>query len=82
MLYKVRSNPINPHYDELHMTNVSVNHVTVTLRKVVTKYKNMCKWMVECLRKSESRHDKIALVTQFASPNLSIYFHFVRCAVC
>ena len=33
---------------------------TVTLRKYVTKYKNMQKWMVEFRRKSESRGDKIA----------------------
>ena len=33
-----------------------------TLRKHITKYKNMRKWMVEFLRKSESRGDKIAQV--------------------
>ena len=35
---------------------------TVTLRKHVTKYKNMPKWMVEFFRKPESRGDKIARV--------------------
>ena len=33
---------------------------TVTLRKDVTKYKNIRKWMGEFLRKSDSRSDKIA----------------------
>ena len=32
---------------------------TVTLRKHVTKHKNMRKWMVEYLRKSGSSGDKI-----------------------
>ena len=32
------------------------------VRKHVTKYKNMRKWMVEFLRKSENRGDKIAQV--------------------
>ena len=35
---------------------------TVTLIKHVTEYKNMRKWIVEFLRKSESRDDKIARV--------------------
>ena len=33
---------------------------TVSLHKHVTKYKNMRKWMVEFLGKSERRGDKIA----------------------
>ena len=33
---------------------------TVTVRKHVTKYKNMRKWMVEFFRKSENRGDEIA----------------------
>ena len=49
----------------------------VTLGKHVTKYEHMRKWIVEFLRKYESSDDKIARVTQFASPNLSIYFNFV-----
>ena len=36
--------------------------------------------MVEFLRKSESRGDKIALVNSFVSPNLPIDFNFVRCS--
>ena len=35
---------------------------TVTLRKNVSKYKNMWKWMIEFLRKIENRGIKIALV--------------------
>ena len=35
---------------------------TLTLRKHVTKYKNMRKLIVEFLRKSESHIDKIVLV--------------------
>ena len=35
---------------------------TVTLRKQVTKYKNMRKWMIEFLRKFENRGIKIARV--------------------
>ena len=34
----------------------------VTLRKHVTKYKNMQKWTIEFLRKSVSRGDKIVRV--------------------
>ena len=34
---------------------------TVTLRKNVTRYKNMRKWMVECLRKFENRGIKIPI---------------------
>ena len=37
----------------------------VTLSKHVNKYKNMRKWMVEFLRKSESRGYKIARVNSF-----------------
>ena len=52
----------------------------VTLRKHVTKYKNIRKWIVEFLRKSESRRDKIARVNSiFASPYQWIYFNFVKC---
>ena len=35
---------------------------TVTFRKLVTKYKNILKWMVEYLKKFESRSIKIACV--------------------
>ena len=41
----------------------------------------MRKWIVEFLRQFESRGDKIAPVTQFASPNLPIYFNLVRDSV-
>ena len=34
----------------------------VTLKKHVTKYKNMQKWMVEFINKSEIHDDKIARV--------------------
>ena len=40
----------------------------------------MRKRMVEILTKSQSRVIKIVRVTQFALPNLSIYFNFL-CAV-
>ena len=49
---------------------------TVTERKHVTKYKNMRKWLIEILRKFESHGNKIALVTQFASPNTWILILF------
>ena len=53
---------------------------TVTLRKHVTKYKQMQKWMVECLTKFENPGIKIARVkTRLASSNESIYFDFVPC---
>ena len=42
---------------------------TVTLGKHVTKYKNMRKWMVEFLRKFDSRGDKIEFI-QFAPRNI------------
>ena len=38
------------------------NNETVTLKKHVSKYKNMQKWMVEFLRKFENRGIKIARV--------------------
>ena len=38
------------------------SNVTVTLRKHVTKYKHIRKWMVEFLRKFENRGIKIARV--------------------
>ena len=37
-------------------------NVTVTLRKHITKYKDMLKFMIEFLRKFESRGDKIVRV--------------------
>ena len=54
---------------------------TVTLRKHVTKYKNMRKWMVEFLRKFENRGIKIARVNSIITKSTSfvIYFNFVRC---
>ena len=56
---------------------------TVTLRTHVTKYKNMRKWMVELLRKSENRGIKIAqvnsiLITKYI--NLQLFtLLFLRC---
>ena len=50
---------------------------TVTLRKHDTEYKTMLKWIVEFLRKLEGRAIKLLELTQFASPNLQIYFNFV-----
>ena len=49
---------------------------TVTLRKHVTKYKNMRNWMVEFLRKFENRGVKNVRVTRFLSPksiNLQLF---------
>ena len=49
---------------------------TVTLRKHVTKYKNMQKWMVEFLRKFENRGIKIDRVNSIhitKSVNLQIF---------
>ena len=53
---------------------------TVTLTKHVTKYKYMRKWMVEFFSKSRVLSLKLLELTQFAWPNLSIYFNFL-CAV-
>ena len=47
---------------------------TVTLKKHVTKYKNMRKWMLEFLGKFENRGIKIA---RFLSPNLSIFSYLL-----
>ena len=57
---------------------------TVTLRKLVPKYKNMWKWMVEFFRKNESRGIKIAnlnsiLVTKSINFTLTLYGFVVRC---
>ena len=49
---------------------------TVTLRKHVTKYKHMQKWMVEFLCKSESR-DIIDLVNSICI-KLSVYLNFLH----
>ena len=49
---------------------------TVTLRKHVTKYKNMQKWMVEFIRKFENRGIKIARVNSILttkSINLQLF---------
>ena len=59
--------PIYPHIqlvkeDEIVRACDRLNSKTVTSRKHVTKYINMRKWMVEFLRKSDSRDDKIARV--------------------
>ena len=54
----------------------------VTLRKHVTKYKNMRKYLVEFLRKSWSRGDKIVPVNSIRitkSINLILYGVEVRC---
>ena len=55
---------------------------TVTLRKHVTKYKNMRKWMVEFVRKFDNRaiksgRDNLILITK--SINLQLFIYFVRC---
>ena len=76
--------PIYPYqiivkWDEIVRAFNRHSNETVTLGKHVTKYKNMRKWMVQFLRKSESRDDKIARVNSFASPNPSIYLNFIRC---
>ena len=39
-----------------------LSNETVTLRKHITKYKRMWKWMVEFLRKIESRYIKNARI--------------------
>ena len=51
---------------------------TMSLRKCY-KYKHMRKRMVEFLRKSESRGNKIARVNAIRISNLSIYFNFLDC---
>ena len=51
---------------------------TVTPRKRVTKVNECESGGVKFFSKSESRGIKIAGVTQFASPTLSIYFNFLR----
>ena len=45
----------------------------------VTKYKNIQKWMVEFISKSEIRGDKIARVYSIRMTKQSMYFNFVRC---
>ena len=51
---------------------------TMILRKYVTKHKNMRKSMVEFRRKFWIVALKLLKLTRFLSPNLSIYFNFVR----
>ena len=51
---------------------------TVMLRKNVTKYKNVLKFVIEFLSKSESRGDSIARVNSIRITK-SINFNFVRC---
>ena len=55
---------------------------TVTIKKHVTKYKSMRKWMVEFLRKFENRaiksgRDNSIFITEFYKFTV-IYFNFVR----
>ena len=60
---------------------VRYSNETLTLRKHVTKYKNMHKMMVEFLKKIENRDFKIALVNSIRvtkSINL-LYCNFLRC---
>ena len=53
---------------------------TMTVRKHVTKYKHIREWMLVFPGKFEKRGIKIcSVLTQLASPNLSIYFNFVWC---
>ena len=73
--------------DEIVRARDRHSNETVTLRKHVTKYKSMQKWLVEFLRKSESHGDKIARLPNSINsiilfginsiPNLSIYLNFV-----
>ena len=58
------------------------SNTAATLWKHVTKYKHMRKWMIEFLRKSESRGDKITPVNSIYIENLTIYFNFVLVLVC
>ena len=53
--------------DEIVQACDRYSNETVTLRKHFTKYKNMRKWMVEFLRKSEVVVIKLLEVTQLAS---------------
>ena len=48
--------------DEIVLACDRHSNEIVTLFKHATKYENMRKWMVEFLRKSEGRDDKIARV--------------------
>ena len=50
---------------------------TVTLRKYVTKYKHMRKWMVEFFRKFENLGIKLLELTQLISANMPNYFHLL-----
>ena len=70
-----------PTYRYLIIVGVCDRHSneTVTLRKHVTKYKNVLKWMIEFLRQSESRGDKIVLVNHILITISIVYFRFVRC---
>ena len=53
---------------------------TVTLRKHVTKYKNMREWMIEFLRKFVNRDIKIARVnTILLTESINFNFNFVLC---
>ena len=58
-------------------------YLAMTLRKHVTKYKNMRKWMVEFLRKFENRaiksgRDKSILITKINRFTI-FYFNFTLC---
>ena len=50
----------------------------LTLRKHVTIYKLMRKWIVEFSANLRVVALKLLELTQFASPTLSIYFNFLR----
>ena len=50
---------------------------TVTLKKHVTKYKNMRKRMVEFLRKFKNEALKLLELTRFLSLNQSIYSYLL-----
>ena len=48
---------------------------TAALRKYITKFKNMRKWIVEFVRKSERRGDKIALVNSIRiTKSINLYY--------
>ena len=51
---------------------------TTTLRKHVTKFKHIWKWMIEFHSKSESRGIKMARVNSIHITKLSIYFNFLH----
>ena len=64
--------------DEIVRASDQHSNETVTLRKYVTKYKNMHKWMIEFSENLRVVAIKLLELTQFVLQNISIYSNFVQ----